>query len=431
MVKVAVLAPESNVKEPPNSCARFAKVIVCEAEALNVMGARKLHDPEVLLLVQELLTVQDPAPDVTYAVAEAMLTLPITSTVEVPVARKPVPLIVRAPCTESALDDVAKEEPVARVRLPVVVSWLSWLIVPETVTPAKDWDPEIRIVLPAPVKVTELDVEVKAPVVTEEVSQFPAMVTTADPNNAFAPVPEAVRFPLKATVELVKVRVPDQVRFEATVVETDAFTVTLKRAWGTLIVPPDAFTRTVEVPVVKLPALEFMDTTVSVEPLAVSDPPLATVSVVVVMARFEPDVDKVVVPVPPCTVTAPAFRARALIVYVTVLAPLLKTTARNSFEERLDPANVIVWLPEELKVTVAVPADHEALVEAFVHEPDMVHAPLPNAMKAVAEAMFTLPVTLPLEAPAMESDALPERVRPPVIEKPVPADAPMVMLPAA
>jgi hypothetical protein len=61
----------------------------------------------------------------------------------------------------------------------------------------------------------------------------------------------------------------------------------------------------------------------------------------------------------------------------------------------------------------------------------MVHAPLPNAMKAVAEAMFTLPVTLPLEAPAMESDALPERVRLPVIEKPVPADAPMVMLPAA
>ena len=97
IVNVVVLAPELNVRDPPNSGARFANVIVCGAEALKVVAARKLQEAEVLLFVQDPLTVQDPAPEVTKAVAVAMLTLPPTSTVEVPVAREPVPLTVSPP----------------------------------------------------------------------------------------------------------------------------------------------------------------------------------------------------------------------------------------------------------------------------------------------------------------------------------------------
>ena len=183
------------------------------------------------------------------------------------------------------MEDVASDEPVAMVRLPVAVSWLSWLIVPETATVAKDWDPAIRMVRAAPVNVRVLAVEEKAPEVTEEVSQLPAMVIVADPNSVFAAVPDEVKFPLKVGVELVKVRVPDHVRFEATVVATDAFTVKLNRTWGMLIVPPESPTMIVEVPTANVaPAAEvFMDPIVIEELPAESVPVAATV-------RFEPPV---------------------------------------------------------------------------------------------------------------------------------------------
>jgi len=40
--------------------------------------------------------------------------------------------------------------------------------------------------------------------------------------------------------------------------------------------------------------------------------------------------------------------------------------------------NVRVWLLGELKRTVAVPTDHEAEVEAFVHAPPTVQVSEPN-----------------------------------------------------
>lgn len=62
IVKVTVDAPELNVTSPPNSGARFAKVIVCEDDALNVIEAAKLHDAEVDTFVQAPETVHKPAP---------------------------------------------------------------------------------------------------------------------------------------------------------------------------------------------------------------------------------------------------------------------------------------------------------------------------------------------------------------------------------
>jgi len=62
IVKVTVDAPELNITSPPNSGARFAKVIVCEDDALNVTEAAKLHDAEVDTFVQAPETVHKPAP---------------------------------------------------------------------------------------------------------------------------------------------------------------------------------------------------------------------------------------------------------------------------------------------------------------------------------------------------------------------------------
>jgi hypothetical protein len=64
MVNVVVFEPELNVTLPPNSCAKFPKVIVWDPAELNVMGAAKLHGPEVLLFDHEPPTVHVPAPDV-------------------------------------------------------------------------------------------------------------------------------------------------------------------------------------------------------------------------------------------------------------------------------------------------------------------------------------------------------------------------------
>ncbi len=82
-----------------------------------------------------------------------------------------------------------------------------------------------------------------------------------------------------------------------------------------------------------------------------------------------------------------------------------------------------------MNVTVAVPADHEALVEAFVQEPLNVQGPLPKAMYAVDAETFTLPVTLPFDAPDIVMFALPERVRLPLTVKPFVAVTPIVIDP--
>jgi len=185
--------------------------------------------------------------------------------------------------------------------------------------------------------------------------------------------------------------------------------------------PDDEVMYAVVAATLTLPATETVD------PPAVRAPFAATVRVETVSARF--DVARVVAALPPWTVIAPAFRPRVRIVNVTAFEPLLNTTAENSLPERFEPAKVIVCDVAELKVTVAVPADHEALVEAFVHEPLNVHGPLPKAMYAEDAETFTLPATLPLDAPDIVMFALPDRVRAPPTVKPVAAVAAIVIEP--
>jgi hypothetical protein len=60
IVNVTVDAPELNVTSPWNSCPTLAKVIVCEDDELNVIGALKFQEPEVDALVQDPDTIQEP-----------------------------------------------------------------------------------------------------------------------------------------------------------------------------------------------------------------------------------------------------------------------------------------------------------------------------------------------------------------------------------
>jgi hypothetical protein len=92
IVKATVAAPELNVMLPPNSCATFAKVIVCEAPELKVIGAMKFHEADVEELVQDPETVHEPPPaEVMYPAALFTVTLAAVETVDAFVRRIPVP----------------------------------------------------------------------------------------------------------------------------------------------------------------------------------------------------------------------------------------------------------------------------------------------------------------------------------------------------
>lgn len=60
IVNVTVATPELNVTFPPNSRPGLPSVIVCEAEELKVMGAKKLHEADVDELVQDPDAVHEP-----------------------------------------------------------------------------------------------------------------------------------------------------------------------------------------------------------------------------------------------------------------------------------------------------------------------------------------------------------------------------------
>ena len=177
-------------------------------------------------------------------------------------------------------------------------------------------------------------------------------------------------------------------------------------ACGMLTDPPEAFTTSKEVPAANPPADVSIDLAVIVLPFAVRAPPLATLTVLAVSGRFDPDVVRVVVPVPPRMTIVFATRPRVAIVNTTVEDPPSKTTELNSLPLRLAPPKVIVWSVDALKVTVADPEDHEAEVDAFVQFPETVHASEPNAMYDAAEETSTFPVidTLP-EAEVREPPA--------------------------
>lgn len=67
-------------------------------------------------------------------------------------------------------------------------------------------------------------------------------------------------------------------------------------------------------------------------------------------------------------------------VKVTVDAPALKTTLQNSCAFPGRAAKVIVCDTGAVNVTVAVPADQLAEVEAFVHEPATIQDSEPKTM---------------------------------------------------
>jgi hypothetical protein len=248
------------------------------------------------------------------------------------------------------------------------------------------------------------------------VFQEPAIDMMADP-NVRAAGPEEVRSALKVGVDEVRVSVPDQVRAAVNVVETPPLTVRLYAVWVTLTVPPEAFTTIVDVAAVKAPAEVSMLVTVRDAPLAVRTPPAPTVSVTALTAKFEALVSRVVVADPSLTVRVPpTLKARVDIVNVWAVAALdVNVRLLNSLPARLVPAKVIVPPVALVKVTVPVPALHEALVEALVHVPATDHDSDPKAMYEAAADMFTLPevVTLPeveVRAPPLRVRATVERV---------------------
>jgi len=99
IVNVTVEPPELNLTFPPNSRVGLPQVIVCEEDELKVIGAAKLHDPDVEEFVQEPEAVQEPpAVDVMYPAALLTFTLPAMETVDAFARRIPVaPLTVRPP----------------------------------------------------------------------------------------------------------------------------------------------------------------------------------------------------------------------------------------------------------------------------------------------------------------------------------------------
>src|SRR2546422_980758 len=99
IVNVTVDAPELNVTFPPNSRAGLPKVIVREDDELKVIGAAKLHDPDVEEFVHEPEAVQEPpAVDVMEPAAFLTFPFPPTEPVDAFARRIPVaPLTVRPP----------------------------------------------------------------------------------------------------------------------------------------------------------------------------------------------------------------------------------------------------------------------------------------------------------------------------------------------
>ena len=62
--------------------------------------------------------------------------------------------------------------------------------------------------------------------------------------------------------------------------------------------------------------------------------------------------------------------------------------------------NVIVWLAPARNTTLAVPADHEALVDEFVHEPAKFHVAPPKLKNPVAAMLTSPPIVFVPDAPA-------------------------------
>ncbi len=110
----------------------------------------------------------------------------------------------------------------------------------------------------------------------------------------------------------------------------------------------------------------------TVEVFAVSTPPLPTVRLPPVRARF--DVASVEAP----TVSVPP-QFRGFVLIVKTGLPDAGWNVTLFVNSCVSAPNVIVWELVELKV-IAAAKDHEPEVEAFVHEPPTVHVPAPDVM---------------------------------------------------
>src|SRR3989449_6727698 len=152
--------------------------------------------------------------------------------------------------------------------------------------------------------------------------------------------------------------------------------------------------------------------TVNVEAFAVRIPPLPTFNAPPVNPRLA--VARAVVDDPSETISVPAqFRALVDIVKVCAVAAVEPNVMLlNSLPERFAPANVIVPPIALLKVTVPVPAPHDADVEAFVQVPVTVHVDEFRTRYPFAALMFTFPLMeiadpLAVKAPKVDTVSAP------------------------
>ncbi len=223
------------------------------------------------------------APIVMRAVASLSLTTKFW-TFTVPSARVPVAFTVRA--LNVTLNPVFVRVAAALTVRLVAVTFEPSVVLPEKVSVANVWPAATVKVLPAPVNVTDEDVEVQE--VAEDVFQLPPIETVAEAKVIVA-APDEVRFPLNVGVDEVRVRVADHVRLPVKVVEIPLLTVRLNTVCGTFTEPPDVPMTIVEVPAENVaPTAEVsMDFRVIVELFAVSVPVAVTVRLEVpVMLKF-------------------------------------------------------------------------------------------------------------------------------------------------
>jgi hypothetical protein len=317
MVKVCgVPADDENSALLNSASAKFApaKVIVPPVPFVKVtVPVPASHTvPSVDALVQVPVIVQDSLPKSIADDALEILTFPVIETVPDVEVRSP-PDIVRSPNeTVKAFVPLANVPPESVNT--VADSWLSSVRVPpETTTVAKVWlAPIVR--LPFPLNVTDELVAVK--VVAEDVSQKPVDMVIVAEAKVIVAAPLEVRLlaPNVSVPALVAVNVPDQVKLAANVVLIPELTVKLFAVSSMLTVPPDAAITTVEIPTVYVPVDVSMEVTVIVLALAVRIPPVVTLRVVAVTARFPTEVSSAVVEEPSLTLIVVARSPRVDIV---------------------------------------------------------------------------------------------------------------------
>src|SRR5712691_814384 len=239
-------------------------------------------------------------------------------------------------------------------------------------------------------------------VLTDAVSHDPAIEIVDVPNRRTAG-PRAVTFPRNPRVAAVRVRMPDQAKSEATVVATPGFTVRFATGWGMLMDPPEAFTTMVDVPATNTPADVSIDFAVTVLPFAISDPPVATLSVVAVTGKFEPDVVRA-----PTTESVPPTSMGLVSAIVPEMTRLL-----NPFAE----SNVLMVFVAPESVTVLVPFVNVEPAPAVSQLPLTIHAPAVTVRVPDAPPVTVTSTTVTAEALATRVPELPMDSEPPAIAK--------------